>query len=56
MSDGTHGRPAFRMMLQSRGAGRYGLIIGRPDREEWAQPSLETFASVEEADAAGAEL
>jgi hypothetical protein len=54
MSEGTNvGRPAFRMVLQSRGARRYGFIIGRRDREEWAQPSFETFASLEEADAAG---
>jgi hypothetical protein len=42
----------FRMMLQSRGAGRYGYVIGRPDLEEWGEPSLETFATVAEADEA----
>jgi hypothetical protein len=25
----------LRMMLQSREAGRYGYVIGRPDLEEW---------------------
>ena len=43
----------IRMMLQSRGAGRYGYVIGRPDLEEWADPTLETFATVAEADEAG---
>jgi hypothetical protein len=41
------------MILQSRGHGRYGYIIGRPDLEEWAEPSLETFATMAEADEAG---
>jgi hypothetical protein len=40
------------MMLQSRGAGRYGYVIGRPDLEEWGEPSLETFATMAEADEA----
>jgi hypothetical protein len=54
MSDGTNsGHSTFRMVLQSREARRYGFIIGRRSREEWAQPSFETFASLEEADAAG---
>jgi hypothetical protein len=54
MSDGmNYGYPTFRMVLQSRGAGRYGFIIGRPDKEEWAKPSLETFASLAEAHEAG---
>ena len=47
------GGSAFRMMLQSRGDGRYGYIIGRPDMEEWAEPSSETFATMAEADEAG---
>jgi hypothetical protein len=54
MSDGVSNRDAsFRMMLQSRGAGRYGYVIGRPDLEEWGEPSSETFATVAEADEAG---
>jgi hypothetical protein len=54
MSDGTNdGHPTFRMVLQSREAKRYGFIFGRRGWEEWAQPSFETFASLEEADAAG---
>ena len=54
MPDGVSNRDAnFRMMLQSRGAGRYGYVIGRPDLEEWGEPSLETFATVAEADEAG---
>jgi hypothetical protein len=54
MSDGVSNRDAsFRMMLQSRGAGRYGYVIGRPDLEEWGEPSLETFATVAEAHEAG---
>jgi hypothetical protein len=54
MSDGVSSRDAsFRMMLQSRGAGRYGYVIGRPDLEEWGEPSLETFATVAEAHEAG---
>ena len=40
----------FRLVLQSRGAGRYGYVIGQPDLEEWGEPSLETFATVAEAD------
>ena len=53
MPDGVSNRDAnFRMMLQSRGAGRYGYVIGRPDLEEWGEPSLE-FATVAEADEAG---
>ena len=43
----------FRMVLQSRGTGRYGYVIGQPDLEEWAEPSLETFRTVAEADEAG---
>jgi hypothetical protein len=54
MSDGVSSREAsLRMILQSRGHGRYGYIIGRPDLEEWAEPSLETFATMAEADEAG---
>ena len=45
----------LRMMLQSRGPGQYGYVIGRPDLEEWGEPSLETFASLAEADDAGRE-
>jgi hypothetical protein len=45
--------PIFRMMLQSRGTGRYGFIIGRSDRPARAEPSLATFASLAEADEAG---
>jgi hypothetical protein len=41
------------MVLQSRGTGRYGYLIGQPNLEEWAEPSLETFATVAEADEAG---
>jgi hypothetical protein len=56
MSDGVSNRDVnFRMMLQSRGAGRYGYVIGRPDLEEWGEPSLETFESLAEADDAGRE-
>ena len=43
----------FRLVLQSRGAGRYGYVIGQPDLEEWGEPSFETFATVAEADEAG---
>jgi hypothetical protein len=54
MSDVVSNRHAnFRMVLQSRGAGRYGYLIGRPGLDEWGEPSLETFASVAEADEAG---
>ena len=54
MFDDVSNRDAsFRMILQSRGAGRYGYLIGRPDLEEWGEPSLETFATVAEADEAG---
>jgi hypothetical protein len=54
MSDGVIDRkPIFRMILQSRGTGRYGYVIGQPDKEEWADPSSETFASIAEADEAG---
>jgi hypothetical protein len=54
MSDSKNeGRSPFRMVLQSRGAGRYVYIIGRPDMEDWAEPSLETFATMAEADEAG---
>ena len=53
MSDSMNdGRSALRMTLQSR-SGRYGYIIGRPNMEEWAEPSLETFATMAEADDAG---
>jgi hypothetical protein len=46
MSDGVSSRDAnLRMMLQARGAGQYGYVIGRPDLEEWGEPSLETFAT-----------
>jgi hypothetical protein len=56
MSDGLSDRAAsFRMMLQARGAGRYGFVIGRPDLEEWGGPSSETFATVAEAHDAGRE-
>jgi hypothetical protein len=56
MSDGVSNRDVnFRMMLQSRGAGRYGYVIGRPDLEEWGEPSVETFESLAEADDAGRE-
>jgi hypothetical protein len=37
-------------LLQSRGPGQYGYVIGRPDLEEWGEPSLETFESLAEAD------
>ena len=54
MPDGVSNRDAnFRMMLQSRGAGRYGYVIGRPDLEEWADPSFATFATVAEAGEGG---
>jgi hypothetical protein len=56
MSDGVSNRDAtLRMMLQSRGPGQYGYVIGRPNLEEWGEPSLETFASLAEADDAGRE-
>ena len=56
MSDGVSNRDAsFRMMLQSRGGGRYGYVIGRPDLEEWGEPSVETFATIAEAHEAGRE-
>jgi hypothetical protein len=56
MSDGVSNRDAnLRMLLQSRGPGRYGYVIGRPDLEEWGEPSLETFESLAEADDAGRE-
>jgi hypothetical protein len=43
MSNRVSNRDAnVRIMLQSRGSGRYGYVIGRPDLEEWAEPSLET--------------
>ena len=45
----------LRMMLQSRGPGQYGYVIGRPDLEEWGEPSLETFELLAEADDAGRE-
>ena len=50
---GTNLDASFRAILQSRGTGRYGHPIGRPDLEEWGEPSLETFATVAEADEAG---
>jgi hypothetical protein len=54
MTDGVHNRDVnLRMMLQSRGPGQYGYVIGRPDLEEWGEPSLETFESLAEADDAG---
>ena len=54
MSDSTRDpEPTFRMMLQSRGPGRYGFIISRSEREQWTQPSLRSFASLREADEAG---
>ena len=56
MTDGVRNRDAnLRMMLQSRGPGQYGYVIGRPDLEEWGEPSLETFESLPEADDAGRE-
>jgi|EndMetStandDraft_8_1072994.scaffolds.fasta_scaffold2627045_1 hypothetical protein len=56
MSDGVSNQNVnFRMMLQSRGGGRYGYVIGRPDLEEWGEPSLETFATIAEAHEAGRE-
>jgi hypothetical protein len=45
--------PNFRMVLQSRGTGKYGYVIGQPHLEDWAEPSSETFATVAEADEAG---
>jgi hypothetical protein len=54
MPDGVSDRDAnFRLVLQSRGAGRYGYVIGQPNLEEWGEPSLETFATVAKADEAG---
>ena len=54
MTDGVGNRDSnLRLMLQARGAGRYGYVIGRLDLEEWAEPSLEIFATVAEADEAG---
>jgi hypothetical protein len=54
MSDGVSDRkPIFRLMLRSRGAGRYGYILHRDDDSVWSQPSLETFASMPEAEEAG---
>ena len=52
MTDGVRNRDAnLRMMLQSRGPGQYGYVIGRPDLV--GEPSLETFESLPEADDAG---
>lgn len=49
---GTTDGPTFRMMLLSRDSG-YVFVIGRSDRPGRVEQSLETFASLEEAEKAG---
>jgi hypothetical protein len=50
---GTTDGPTFRMMLLSRDSGQYLFVIGRSDRPGRVEESLETFATLEEAEKAG---
>jgi hypothetical protein len=49
---GTADGPTFRMMLLSRDSGHV-FVIGRSDRPGRVEESLETFATLEEAEKAG---
>jgi hypothetical protein len=43
----------FRIVIQARKGGRYGFVVTRTDEPNWAESSLKTFLSPEEAFAAG---